>query len=1198
MKNRLNYARSRSRTRSRSCVIVKLLITQNTTVETFNLPNELRPIERSAGYLKAVIESYAWRSFLKRELERNNLNYAFIFESGVDVPHLAEYTCLEMLTTMAAIFDSFIEYLNYICSDEEQSLFKQLKRLFPDKRLVNTEFIIMRSFLVGMTISRLETLLNYWKDQEEIISFCKGCINLCTEYNIDIRGKLIVFQDVLKMNDQTSSKTCLTTYENYCAHFGHKYSTTVIKVVSHWNLSYDLLKYLRTFPEADMEDFLELLNNWDEASLNTKPVLDFVTLKRYFLIIDAEIELIRAKTILTFDDIITCLEKVMKNYEPGNILSSFESCSKTLMTIERLHTESKNKEQSKKTRILDITHDSQFCFSLRKSDNTIFMSKYQFDVYVMMNIREESLSFIDLNDLRDRARLIDYAQAGGNNVQNYSETDIRQLQSFISLVDTIEEVLHTFNSLYAAGYPVNQEYPMTKTNFTCHEGKYDELKKLKETLVTDLADWEKELLRQYKKCVNLTYLSYEQISMIEEAVLKQTLTKPDDLTYHLLKFMGVDPTSIETSSFSIKSENPSNLLNNVTTILENRRDIQSLTVREDETINEKIFLVETTESGILRAILSLFHLDDGASPVANQLFYCTQYTSWVEIRAFVYRCFYSQTLHQLIRPELLSIMIQDQFAQLVNKLIAQSPNHFFRLGAIATVSSAQLYVMNSLNSQRNIKIIREQELLTENDLKDTIRKLIADHCTLVTSRIAGLGKSTFIKNQIRGLKRTLINFPISGDINIDTLAERLRDEKIQSAPSTIALHINIGPVENVQQLNEFLYCLVLFRCFRLVQTPINVPHDVSIYIELDSSPYLRHLLDEIIIFKYAPRKHIDGIDWDELETASPIIQFVVNYLEAIDNKTISAREINAQTIAFVDKSICISLLKKYFLSNKNAEFITWTQLFIFISVYYTLFSGFSRCGYLTIADSENLSSLRQDILDSLLNSSTQFTSLSVETVFRNQQAIHDNEIVRLGDAIIRWDRCQPFTVIFSAFDDPLFVYKRREDIPTSLLNLFRSYYQAINTQHNDKNVKKRKFPTLYRRTNSVKSVEQVTMPTVEQQLDAFLADPNQLTHEQFFLRLTSLTTRYFAQKSICVTCFKQYDYNDQICTNCPEGSFLLRPDAAGKPEDMEDFHRLIAVKLQSEYVLTADNYLKMLLIYLRVKSNLPVLIMGETGRID
>jgi hypothetical protein len=47
--------------------------------------------------------------------------------------------------------------------------------------------------------------------------------------------------------------------------------------------------------------------------------------------------------------------------------------------------------------------------------------------------------------------------------------------------------------------------------------------------------------------------------------------------------------------------------------------------------------------------------------------------------------------------------------------------------------------------------------------------------------------------------------------------------------------------------------------------------------------------------------------------------------------------------------------------------------------------------------------------------------------------------------------------------------------------------------------------------------------------------------------------------------------------------------------DIDKFQEFIAEKIRLEYVLTPDNYLKMLLIYLRVQSGLPVLIMGETG---
>ena len=350
------------------------------------------------------------------------------------------------------------------------------------------------------------------------------------------------------------------------------------------------------------------------------------------------------------------------------------------------------------------------------------------------------------------------------------------------------------------------------------------------------------------------------------------------------------------------------------------------------------------------------------------------------------------------------------------------------------------------------------------------------------------------------------------------------------------------------------------------------------------------------LLQHVEREHIDSIQWKMLEIDSPTIQLVVNYLQAIDDRTIRTKEMNEQTTIPLNKSTCISLLHKHFLSDKNSEFISWTRLFIFISVYHTLFSGFSKCGHFMVNDPQNPSNLRQDILDSLLKSCAQFTSLNVEKVFQSQRTINnDKDVPLLNDAIVRWDKSQPFTVIFTDSYDPLFVYKKREDIPASLIDAFRSYYRTINTTHNVTTAIKQKFAALVTKYVFANRADRVTISTEEQQLQEFLIDPNQLTHEQFFVRLTSLSTKYFVQKSICSTCFRQYEDKDQQCTNCPDGSVLLRLNVTGKSEDTEDFQRLIAGKLRSKYILTPDNYIKMLLIYLRVQSNIPVLIMGETG---
>ncbi|CAM4845776.1 unnamed protein product, partial [Rotaria magnacalcarata] len=110
---------------------------------------------------------------------------------------------------------------------------------------------------------------------------------------------------------------------------------------------------------------------------------------------------------------------------------------------------------------------------------------------------------------------------------------------------------------------------------------------------------------------------------------------------------------------------------------------------------------------------------------------------------------------------------------------------------------------------------------------------------------------------------------------------------------------------------------------------------------------------------------------------------------------------------------------------------------------------------------------------------------------------------------------------------------------------------------------------------------------------AMLPDYNTLGHSELFLKLASLSNKYF-NKSICSKCFDQYDLKQVKCDECASKDLLIRPISFDS-KDIEIFQRDIAKRLQSSYVLTPDNFIKMLLIYMRVQSGIPVLIMGETG---
>ncbi|CAF2852924.1 unnamed protein product [Rotaria sp. Silwood2] len=69
------------------------------------------------------------------------------------------------------------------------------------------------------------------------------------------------------------------------------------------------------------------------------------------------------------------------------------------------------------------------------------------------------------------------------------------------------------------------------------------------------------------------------------------------------------------------------------------------------------------------------------------------------------------------------------------------------MGIITTTASIEQQMITGLRSMDILKIFRDHELLNQNDLNEEIKSLIRE-CTLVTSKLTGLGKSTFIRQTV------------------------------------------------------------------------------------------------------------------------------------------------------------------------------------------------------------------------------------------------------------------------------------------------------------------------------------------------------------------------------------------------------------------------------------------------------------------
>jgi ribosomal protein L40E len=206
-----------------------------------------------------------------------------------------------------------------------------------------------------------------------------------------------------------------------------------------------------------------------------------------------------------------------------------------------------------------------------------------------------------------------------------------------------------------------------------------------------------------------------------------------------------------------------------------------------------------------------------------------------------------------------------------------------------------------------------------------------------------------------------------------------------------------------------------------------------------------------------------------------------------------------------------------------------------------------------------------DIIQTFLHSTNQFTSISVKSVREKQVKLNNVEQIHdlLNDSVIRWDKTQPFTVIFTHSYDPLFVYKTPKDVPKSL----PLYFNALAKKSNR---------WLSNATNDI------------------FTDYNQLSHLDLFYKLVSLSNKYW-NKAICTQCFNQYPYESSICTKCK--SSLIKPESFNT-DHIKKFQTQMSQLLEKEYVITPDNYIKMLLVWLRISSDLPVIIMGETGKFE
>lgn len=335
------------------------------------------------------------------------------------------------------------------------------------------------------------------------------------------------------------------------------------------------------------------------------------------------------------------------------------------------------------------------------------------------------------------------------------------------------------------------------------------------------------------------------------------------------------------------------------------------------------------------------HAADGQMPAHCQLLFCSDETSTEDLDAFLHRAFHADecpllrerlfcVLHIGALPEVQHLYFKCQLERLYETVHPRR----VRLALICD-DLDQVRVSSDLAS-----FIREIEVPPGDDLEEVLNGIC--QVSVVSSHRAGLGKTHAIVAQAAARHcRNMHSVYISGSMSRNEFVARLLEVfgHKSDGPCVDSLHINIldVPAASAELINDMLFELL---CLSMVRGSSSAPASLvrvecpNIFIEL-ANTIGGDLLDRLPIcrhFRGASRIHLQ---WDAnpfvLSPTEPRnVQLVCNYLRALDQNTVDSDVIDQPLSA----PQCWALLDRHFVARVMAQHQepSFAQIQVFVAV--------------------------------------------------------------------------------------------------------------------------------------------------------------------------------------------------------------------------------------------------------------------------
>ena len=1036
---------------------------------------------------------------------------------------------------------------------------------------IKKEFVFLKQYFKKEDIdtTNVQKLVYFLSKKTAIILIINSIQFFFEQFKIKLEDYNVKLN---KIKTQLNESKLISNFEDYLQQLGELNisieTTSDLEILLCLYQKCELVQFLQNKKEEDVRNLIEFVEAADDAFLKPSDIQDLIIVVNF-------VSELQTKATLPDKQFIAEFQKMVKNTEKyKNIEVYFRNVSQNSVALKDLYTKIINKDEFTQQIIAKLYKSSMI--TIETNSNT---------VNCICEYENRTITFEEIIEIRDRALL------KKRDTDTGKDEKFERSLKFATIVSQIENIITSISELLMKGYPNDflLSIKIEDNKALLYEGKEDQkskeksidtngktLKEYNERMTALLDELMNKIISGYQSdpilCVMygkmfryfFNYLRYG--NKIDEKG-----TNSETIVFNFLDYITNNQCIKKIKNFAIQTNNDivASMINSTKDYLLATLSENKLSTQEGE--KDCKFLYQNSlikkniskHKGLYTRLISLKSFESesifyhkmltGNLPKPQTTLLCNELTTVEELTAFLTRAILckSNVLFSIMKIEQLDLFKGQKVLEILNDLyIKEKDNMKSCLLFLYTNTSDQLIIQ--------IKKLVGHQFIEENFDKIDLTK---ENITVVSSDASGIGKSHWIRDKNNSNKKKYVYFPLGGEITREEVIQCLKDKEINN-PNTL-LHIDLVDSKKVEVMRDFLFSFLILHYFPYNEHIVYLNENIQIMVEVPFG--FVDFLQQYSILKEFQQHKMSKDKLPEITIpGNPLtnIQIVCMYLDLYDKNEIDKynlfieRLTNAEITKknkeyyfqgkIIERKRALALLAKYY----NTKKYTFYQINSFINAFADQLKYLTNSLYLEVdllknnakhSGRKGLKTIRNYTIKSLLEITQYFTKGAYSDLISQQNIAYQSQ--------------------------------------TADYNLEQAEEKAINALSNK---------------------EVVSFDKIKPSLIFFNEDGQSLTvistcdkNEEEYKNLQDLINSGSQEKKVPpLVDYKNLEpigYLNEVKKVLDLKNDVIKDIKLGK-KVLKSISSIVG-----SYVFTSDNFIKMILILIRIRANIPVIMMGETG---